>query len=153
MKTILLSVGLAFGLLFGYYYSNLSPGREDGGPVAGDMDSDRIGVTVPGGVHPGTLSSDEVLSAGYIVVDIPGKGKGAVAIRDIEVSTQSALLFDGWPATFRGADVVLQQGEEIMSEKPLFTVPPTSTLFCPSSSSKFRPIRLSVRSSVFFAPE
>ena len=53
----------------------------------------------------------------YKVVDIAGKGKGVVAVRDIEVG----LCIDGLLIC---AHPTYQQGELIIRELPLFTVPP-----------------------------
>lgn len=57
--------------------------------------------------HPASTTTytwdDAAPGAAYIVVDVPGKGKGAIATRDIK------------------------QGEVILEEKPLFMVPPSIT--------------------------
>lgn len=56
----------------------------------------------------------------FEVVDLPGKGKGIVAVRDIEVRVHSNLCQTDAHTTSR------QQGELLIREAPLVTVPPTS---------------------------
>lgn len=58
----------------------------------------------------------------FIVVDIPGKGKGIVAARDIKVLAKSNLM------RIEMINMTEQQGELVIRERPLFVVPPSSKL-------------------------
>ena len=76
--------------------------------------------------HQGSLShigdSDSDASK-FALADLPGRGKGLIAVRDIEVS---ALL-----TAMAAADYKAQRGELLIREKPLFRVPFSSKLFWP----------------------
>ncbi|KAF6757576.1 hypothetical protein DFP72DRAFT_891568 [Ephemerocybe angulata] len=83
LQTLLLSIGLSLGLFYAWY--------------SGAGDAQKVLVNQ----RPSPRYDEVAIGAAYAVVDIPGKGKGVIATRNIS------------------------RGELILTEKPLFTVPPT----------------------------
>lgn len=61
----------------------------------------------------------------FIVVDIPGKGNGVVAARDIKVLVMQSQIYQIMCIEMTMTE---QQGELVIRERPLFVVPPSSKL-------------------------
>ena len=75
------------------------------------------------GLSPTQIGDHDEDRNNFIVVDIPGKGKGVVAARDIKV-------LDVQEPNLMCIEMTMteQQGELVIRERPLFVVPLSSKL-------------------------